>query len=420
MRHILFYLLTLLPLSTFATNVETSRTWYLAGDAMDISVTDDDAIIAYAELCDQQGLAAGVAVCLHEGHGTGVLELPSHLHSGYYVLSVYTRHNTQVSQKLIAVVNPLRKSKDDDIQWLQNDSLSYPSIAEGDGFSLANLVSKKSADVREIEGHIIKARVKNSHEGQTFSGSQIRPFLSIIGQQIHYFEGQMVNDSLAIFYTFGIQGKQPLVLSAMSFTGESLPIEMITPFATLLPKQLPHLVFHYVRGEVEARSLDMQRHQIAIAPAKRELQLGVIADDAAEDGVPMDYSDVVLGTKPDLTYNLDEYRQFLTIREVLLEYVSCVTKRKINGVQQLIVRKEQALYDNTLPTLVLIDGMPVFDVERLLNYDARRIHHINIYTEQYNFGNTIYNGILSFISRSGRLTNYPTEPNVQYLVYVFP
>ena len=134
----------------------------------------------------------------------------------------------------------------------------------------------------------------------------------------------------------------------------------------------------------------------------------------------MDYSDVVLGTKPDLTYNLDEYRQFLTIREVLLEYVSCVTKRKINGVQQLIVRKEQALYDNTLPTLVLIDGMPVFDVERLLSYDARRIHHINIYTEQYNFGNTIYNGILSFISRSGRLTNYPTEPNVQYLVYVFP
>ena len=177
MRHILFYLLTLLPLSTFATNVETSRTWYLAGEAMDISVTDDDAIIAYAELCDQQGLAAGVAVCLHEGHGTGVLELPSHLHSGYYVLSVYTRHNTQVSQKLIAVVNPLRKSKDDDIQWLQNDSLSYPSIAEGDGFSLANLVSKKSADVREKEGHIIKARVKNSREGQTSSVSSASRYI---------------------------------------------------------------------------------------------------------------------------------------------------------------------------------------------------------------------------------------------------
>ena len=162
MRNRILSLITamVLTLSAYAINIETNRTWYLSGEAMEISVTDDDAIIAYAELCDSYGLAAGVAVSLEGGHGTGVLELPSNLHSGYYVLSVYTRHNTQVSQKLIAVVNPLHKSKDDDIQWISNDSLSYSSIAEGDGFSMADLVSKKAADVREIEGHIIKARVK--------------------------------------------------------------------------------------------------------------------------------------------------------------------------------------------------------------------------------------------------------------------
>ena len=85
-----------------------------------------------------------------------------------------------------------------------------------------------------------------------------------------------------------------------------------------------------------------------------------------------------------------------------------------------MVRKGDELYSKALPTLVLIDGMPVFDVERLLNYDARRIHYINIYGDKFTFGNGIYNGILSFITRSGRLTNYPTEPNVQYLVYDFP
>ena len=138
----------------------------------------------------------------------------------------------------------------------------------------------------------------------------------------------MINDSIAVFYTFGIHGKQPLVLSARTSTGVSLPIEMISPFATLLPKKLPHLVFHYKRSEVEARSIDMQRHQMAIAPAKRELQLGDDADETAEEGVPLDYDDTLFCTKPDLTYNLDEYRQFLTIREVLLEYVSCVRKEK--------------------------------------------------------------------------------------------
>ena len=53
-------------------------------------------------------------------------------------------------------------------------------------------------------------------------------------------------------------------------------------------------------------------------------------------------------------------------------------------------------------------------------YDARRIHYINIYGDQFIFGKGVYSGILSFVTRSGRLTNYPTEPNAQYLVYSFP
>ena len=417
MRNKILSLIAAMVLATgaLAESVKTDRTWYLAGEAMKVSITAHDATVAYAELCDTYGMAVGIAIDLKEGSGEGVIELPSDLHSGYYVLSAYTRNNAKVATQLVAIVNTLHKSKEDDIKWVPTDSSSC-AISNG----TAELISQKGIEVRESEGHIIKALVKNAYNGKTFKGSQIRPSLSIVGKQIHYFEGDMVNDSIAVFYTYGIHGKQPLVLSAMSYTGVSLPIEMISPFATLLPKQLPHLVFHYNRHEVEARSLDMQKHQIAIAPAKRELRLGDFADDTAEEGVPLDYDEKVFGIKPEQTYNLDEYRQFFTIREVLLEYVKHVRKIKNNGVTQLIVRKEQEFYNTSLPTLVLIDGMPVTDVERLLRYDARRIHYINIYGGQYTFGNGVYNGILSFITRSGRLTNYPTEPNVQYLVYNFP
>ena len=403
-----------LTISTYATDIETDRTWYLAGEAMKVSVTTDNAMIAYAELCDTYGLAAGVVISLDGGKGTGTIELPSDLHSGYYVLSVYTRHSVHVSNQLVAIVNPLRKSEEDDIEWVSDDHCE--AISDG----AAYLVTDKDDDVREAEGHIIRARVKNVYDGHTFRGSHIRPSLSIVGKQIHYFEGKMVNDSIAVFYTYGIHGKQPLVLSAASSTGISLPIELISPFEILLPKQLPHLVFHYNRSEVEARSLDMQRHQIAIAPAKRELQLGDYSDDTAVEGVPLDYDETVFGIRPDLTYNLDEYRQFLTIREVLLEYVNCVKNTKIDGITKLIVRKEDAAYNTSWPAMVLIDGMPVIDIERLLKYDARRIHYINIYADQYTFGNGVYNGILSFVTRSGRLTNYTIERNMQYLEYDFP
>ena len=409
---LLFYPFTFLPLS--AAHVETDRPWYLAGEAMEVSVSATDARIAYVELCDTHGLAAGVVVGLKDGQGTGVIELPPHLHSGYYVLSVYTRGDSHVSHQLVPVVNPLHKSGDDDIRWVSADSC----WATGDG--TADLVSQKDDDECETEGHIIKARVSHVHGGQTYKDSQILPSLSIIGKQIHYFEGKMVGDSTAVFYTFGIHGKLPLVLSAVTSDGKSLPIEMISPFATLIPKRLPRLEFHYKRSEVEARSIDMQRHQIAIAPAKRELKLGDNTDETAEEGRPLPYDETIHGIHPYLSYNLDEYRQFLTIREVLLEYVQCVSKRKSNGLQQLVVQTELDQYNQASPSLVLIDGMPVIDVERLLDYDARRIHYINVYGGQFTFGNGVYSGILSFVSRSGRLTNYSTEPNVQYLVYSFP
>ena len=395
-----------LATSSFAASIATDHTWYLAGETMTVSVTANDALIAYAELCDTYGLATGVAIGLKGGEGTGILQLPSDLHSGYYVLSVYTRHDTHVAHRLVAVVNPLHKSEDDDIEWVKiahPDSLSF-SVHEQ---AQLEFTSVKTVDERETEGHIIKARVKNVYNGNSFHDNDILTSLSIVGKQIHYFEGKMVNDSIAIFYTYGIHGKHPLVLSAKSSTGVSLPVEIISPFATILPKRLPHLVFHYQRREVEARSMNLQQ------------QLKLRAD-ASVGIAPLDYDETVFGTKPELTYNLDEYRQFLTIKEVLLEYVSCIKKTKINGVTQLIVRKEEEPYHSFLPSLVLIDGMPVSDTERLLYYDARRIHYINVYGGQYTFGNGIYNGILSFITRSGQLTNYPTERNMQYLVYEFP
>lgn len=385
-----------LALSSFAASIETDRSWYLAGEAMKISVTLDDAVIAYAELCDTHRLAAGILIGLKENKGTGTIELPADLHSGYYVLSVYTRDNANVIQRLVAIVNPLRKSGDDDIEWVVDDGLSF-----GETQAPVAMTAQKAVDIRETEGHIIKARVRNVGN---FKTNQITPSLSVIGKQIHYFEGKMVNDTTAVFYTYGVNGRQSIVISALSSTGTSLPIEMMSPFATLLPKQLPHLVFHYNRREVEDRSLDMQRHQMV----------------RNQEPVVSRYDETAYGTKPDLSYNLDEYRQFLSIREVLLEYVNCVKNTKVNGRAQLVVRSPEASFDSSLPTLVLIDGMPVINTERLLSYDARRIHYINIYGGQYTFGNGVYNGILSFVTRSGRLTNYPVEPNMQYLDYDFP
>ena len=429
----------LMVTSTYAVDVKTDHTWYLAGEAMKVRVTADDAAIAYAELCDMHGLAAGVVIRLQGNEGVGILELPSNLHSGYYLLSAYTRNDVHHSHQLVAVVNPLRRSIDDDIEWeednsqlnnsqftINNSTLGPQGRLPEQEFSLDIPLDELTLDelgevysplalwrgvgneAPELDSHLLFARVKNHHEGHAFKDSDICPSLSIVGKQIHYFEGEMVDDSTAVFRTFDVHGRQPLVLSATTSKGVSLPIELLSPFSIYRPKQLPHLVFRYNRSEVEARSLDMQRHQLKLNAEKQA------------ETEPLPYDEKFIGTRPDLSYNLDEYRQFLTIREVLLEYVLCVKTTTVDGHPRLIVRKEQEVFNSSLPTLVLIDGMPVSDIEPLLNYDARRMHYINIYGGQFTFGKGVYNGILSFVTRSGRLTNYPTEPLMQYLLYDFP
>ena len=121
-----------LALSTFAASVETDHPWYLAGEAMKVSVTADNALYAYAEVCDTYGLVASAVISLNGNKGTGTIELPSSLHSGYYLLSVYTRDNANVSQQLVAVVNPLRKSVDDDIEWVKLADSESESFATTD------------------------------------------------------------------------------------------------------------------------------------------------------------------------------------------------------------------------------------------------------------------------------------------------
>ena len=72
----------LLTLPSFSQDVALDRTWFLAGETMTVRVTGFDATIAYAELCDTHGMAAGTIFRLKEGVGAGIIELPADLHSG--------------------------------------------------------------------------------------------------------------------------------------------------------------------------------------------------------------------------------------------------------------------------------------------------------------------------------------------------
>lgn len=69
--------------------------------------------------------------------------------------------------------------------------------------------------------------------------------------------------------------------------------------------------------------------------------------------------------------------------------------------------------------MVLLDGMPVYDIDELLDYDAHLIRYVQIYSCDYSFGNSICSGVISFITRSGRLANYRLKDGERLVRYAF-
>ena len=55
-RYLSLIIALVLSLNSFATNIETDRQWYLAGEAMKVSITTENAFMAYAELCDMHSI----------------------------------------------------------------------------------------------------------------------------------------------------------------------------------------------------------------------------------------------------------------------------------------------------------------------------------------------------------------------------
>lgn len=399
MRYLhLFILLLIANLSATAANVTVDRQWYVAGEGVNLSIVLDDKLskVAYIELCDTTGVQAGDVIALEKGKAETTFILPKALHSGYYLLSVYT-HNSAPQQKILPVVNTLTASTEDRIAWEETTESNNSHVRNLPSITSKHAIDSANKSETELFGHAVMARVKTPM-------SEISSTLSTVGKEIHVFNGRQVNDSTLIFYTYGISGKQEIVVSAYDNYGKSLDVEVISPYKGYVPASLPKMHFMYNRKEVEQRSIAMQQMNL----------------ERADSVKPMEYSDVVFNTKPVVHYNLDEYRQFATVGESMLEFVDFVHESERNGMPELFVYTKDEGY-SSWAALVLIDGMPTNDIKRLKRYDARRVHHINIYNDRYTLGkNNIYKGIVSIVTRSGNITNYLPDLGSAYIVYNFP
>jgi hypothetical protein len=117
--------------------------------------------------------------------------------------------------------------------------------------------------------------------------------------------------------------------------------------------------------------------------------------------------------KADETYFLDDYTRFPVMEEVMREYVPGVLVRKQRDKFRFILLDDvnkKPLYDKPM---ILIDGVPVFDVNKVMAYDPLKVKKLEVVTRNFYHGVTTFPGIVSYSTYQGDLDGY--ELDAQYV-----
>ncbi len=115
--------------------------------------------------------------------------------------------------------------------------------------------------------------------------------------------------------------------------------------------------------------------------------------------------------KADRTYLLDNFVRFSTLEEVIREYVTPISLTKKKGLFVMnVYDEEQKQFFETNP-LVMLNGVPILNVNKLMDYDPLKIKKLDVIMRTYYYGNTSFNGVINFITYDGKIEDETLIPD---------
>lgn len=118
----------------------------------------------------------------------------------------------------------------------------------------------------------------------------------------------------------------------------------------------------------------------------------------------------------DINVILEDYIELSSLEEVFFEIVPSVSIKSDGKVKYLAV----ANYETQIVSradLILLDNVPVFDVEELLKIPVRSIRTIQVMNRPYYLGDHLLSGIISITTKTGNFGGYKFSPQSIFLEY---
>jgi hypothetical protein len=238
--------------------------------------------------------------------------------------------------------------------------------------------------VPEYSGHIIYGKITNAKTG--LPAGNVLAYLSVPGSRVQLYSSRSDPDGNVRFYTKDFYGPNEIVLQTDNRTDTIYKSEIISPFSDKFSSV--NLPFFNLSDNMKNLLLDYS--------VSAQVQNSFTGEKLKQFYAPVIDSSAFFGI-PDIQYMLDNYTRFSTMEEVLREYVYEVLVRRQKENFHFIV----ADVDNKIfldGPLTLINGVPVFDPNKIIKYDPLKVKKIEIVKRKYFYGPLILNGIVNFVT----------------------
>lgn len=450
--------------------IVTDKQSYIAGDKLwcsvycfkmgdsSLSLTDFSSV-AYIELQTNNQVVLTSKVALIEGRGAGVIELPPVLPTGNYRLVGYTAQNRNEigfipKGDVIPIYNTLTNDRVEGGVVISPDGVEEAILSAGIESDLGSIceevVVEVKGDVSVGEEFSLKLRssleeavslslsvykkdiylskydlgIKNycsellfgdkgevkdeylpDYEGEVIrlqtngeKGERVR--VSFPGESVDCYVSQVGEGGVVEVITPNLYGSKDLVCQGVS------DVSIIDPFLRKVVGGIPKLRLTPSMGdELSHRGFSMQvgrRFDSDTLYSKLKVR-----------------PNTLLGEKS-VIYNLDDYTRFPLMEEVLVEYVNEVkilTHKKEKHLSVLVNSNGGSTY-STGYSLVLLDGVPVLNHRKIIEYDPLLVEKIEIYQGVYSVGGVFYEGVANFITYRKDMSGYSFSSEETILPYV--
>ncbi len=257
----------------------------------------------------------------------------------------------------------------------------------------------------ELEGHIVNGRVMTRIGNQ--AGSHITAYLSVPGERPLFSIANSTDKGVIRFNLKDFYGANEMVVQTNGTSDSGYRVDIANPFWDKpSDTRVPPLVL-----SAEYASLLLQHNRQA------QLAHTFAGDRQRQFLFPEALDTTAFYGLSDKRYYLDDYTRFITMEEVMKELIAEVRLRK-NGSQFSYRMYNRAFNDYfTTDPLVLIDGVPVFNVNKLIEFDPLKIRRIDVVAQKFYQNQTIHDGIIQYHTYMGDLAGYQLDDNALIVDY---